>query len=90
MEPKHNPSGTLPIFEQNAEELIQRLEADGRPQALALAREARELAFVFHHWRIERPDDRTRVDTIKRLFDLTRRAMDVVSSPSASKGPRRD
>jgi hypothetical protein len=81
---QHNPSGTLPIFEQNAEELVQRLVVDGRPLALQLAREARELAFVFHAWRGERPDDRARVETIKRLFELTRRAMDLM----ADKRPR--
>jgi hypothetical protein len=79
MDKPSHPSATLPLFEQNAEELVTRLEADGRPHAVELAREARHLSFVFHGWRTERPDDQARVDTIKRLFDLTRRAMDLMA-----------
>ena len=88
MDKPKNPSATLPLFEQNAEELVTRLEVDGRPQALQLALEARELSFVFHAWRGERPDDKTRVDTIERLFDLTRRAMDLMAEGQRARIPR--
>jgi hypothetical protein len=71
-----NQSGTVPIFEQNAEDLVRRLEAEGTPKAHDMAHEARMLALVFREWRSVRPADDDRVETIKRLFDLTRRAMD--------------
>jgi hypothetical protein len=76
-----NQSGTLPIFEQNAEDLFRRLEGERSPKAHQMAYEARRLALVFKQWRVARPSDQERVETIKSLFDLTRRAMDHLSQP---------
>jgi hypothetical protein len=57
-----------------------RLEQEGSDAARALAREARELMARFTEWQHVRPTDDARVATIRRLFELNRRAMDYIAA----------
>ena len=73
-------SDSTGIFKDGAEELALRLEQEGSETALLLAAEARQLAQRFVEWRTTRPTDEERVETIQRLFDLNRRAMDYMAA----------
>jgi hypothetical protein len=72
-------SASTSLFRDSAEQLAVRLEQENTEAALALAREARELAARFEGWHQERPSDEVRVALIQQLFDLNRRAMDYLS-----------
>jgi hypothetical protein len=77
------------FFLGNAQDLVQRLEAIGGPEAQRLAGEARELVVMFRDWGVNRPADQARVAGITRLFDLNRRAMDFLAKNGApASGPR--
>ena len=71
-------SSSTNLFHDSAEQLALRLEQESSPEALELAREARELTRIFLTWQTTRPSDADRVAGIQQLFELNRRAMDVL------------
>jgi hypothetical protein len=73
-------SNSTRLFQESAEELAERMDEEGTETARLLGREARELARRFVSWQAERPTDEERVATIQRLFELNRRAMDVLAA----------
>lgn len=73
-------SASTHLFQESAEQLALRLEQEGTEAAAVLAREARELASRFARWAEERPQDDERVATLQRLFELNRRAMDLLAA----------
>jgi hypothetical protein len=75
-----NPaSASTSLFLENAEKLASRLEQEKSGAAQLLAREARELAAQFFMWQSKKPEGSVRVARIQQLFDLNRRAMDLLS-----------
>ena len=81
-----NPvSASTSLFLENAEKLAARLEQEKSGPALLLAREARELAAQFFSWQSKKPEGTVRVASIQQLFDLNRRAMDLLSQPGRGK-----
>jgi hypothetical protein len=46
---------------------------------MAMAQEARQLVEEFRGWRSKRPLDHVRINAIRQLFDLHRRAMDYLA-----------
>jgi hypothetical protein len=70
---------TSPLFLRNAEELIERLGRLEDPAAAMLIAEAREIATIFGSWGAMRPEDSVRIAAIQRLFDIHRRAMDLLT-----------
>jgi hypothetical protein len=83
---------TSPLFLRNAEDLIERLGKVEHPAAVNLIAEAREIAAIFGSWGTKRPEDAARVAAIQRLFDIHRRAMDLLTKagpPSAPSPGRR-
>ena len=82
----NNPSSvSSSLFQENAEKLAVRLEQEASEEARALANEARELAAQFFAWQSKKPEGQVRVARIQQLFDLNRRAMDLMTQP----GPAR-
>jgi hypothetical protein len=73
------PSASTSLFHESAEHLALRLEQESSPEALALAEEARGLVALFIAWQTSRPADADRVAGIQRLFDVNRRAMDLLA-----------
>ncbi len=73
------PSASTSLFHESAEHLALRLEQESSPEALALAEEARGLVALFLAWQTSRPADADRVAGIQRLFDVNRRAMDLLA-----------
>jgi hypothetical protein len=73
-------SASTRLFQESAEQLALRLEQEGTEAALRLAAEARELLARFLSWQRERPTDEARVETLQRLFDLNRRASDLLAA----------
>ena len=73
-------SASTRLFQDSAEQLALRLEQEGSDDARVLAREARELVARFAQWNEQRPPDEVRVETIQRLFELNRRAMDYLAA----------
>lgn len=67
------------MFHESAEHLALRLEQESSPEAGELAAEARVLAALFIAWQTSRPEDADRVAGIQQLFDLNRRAMDLLA-----------
>ena len=74
-------SASTRLFQESAEQLALRLEQEGSDAARVLAHEARELVARFAQWNEQRPPDEVRVETIQRLFELNRRAMDYFAAP---------
>jgi hypothetical protein len=78
-----------PVFLQNAEDLLRRLDAVPGPEARALGAEARELAELFRAWLSRGADDAERSAAIGRFLDLYRRACEFLAHhqpPSSGKG----
>jgi hypothetical protein len=73
------PSASTSLFHESAEHLALRLEQESSPEAVALAEEARALVALFFAWQSSRPADTDRVDGIQRLFDVNRRAMELLA-----------
>jgi hypothetical protein len=73
-------SASTRVFQDSAEELAAQLDQESSETARGLAREVRELAARFAVWHEEQPTDEERVATIQRLFELNRRAMDVLAA----------
>jgi hypothetical protein len=73
-------SASTHLFLESALQLADRLELEPSEAAHQLAREARELAARFVAWQAERPGDDVRVETIQRLFELNRRAIDYLAA----------
>ena len=72
-------TGSALVFLDSARQLAMRLRHDVSPIAKEMVREAELLADTFGHWHLHRPDDEVRLNTIKRLVDLNRRAMDFLT-----------
>ena len=72
-------SSSTNLFQDSAEQLALRLEQESSPEAIELAREARALTHIFSTWQTTRPSDSDRVAGIQQLFELNRRAMDVLA-----------
>jgi hypothetical protein len=68
------------MFLESAIELADRLEREPSEGAQQLAREARELVARLVEWQAVRPADEARVETIQRLFELNRRALDYLAA----------
>ena len=67
------------MFHESAEHLALRLEQESSPEAAALAAEARALAALFLAWQTSQPADTDRVAGIQQLFDVNRRAIDLLA-----------
>lgn len=67
-------------FLQSAEELVAKLSDVGTAEAMSLAREAREIVNTLKGWEKKRPDDETRITTIRQLLELNRRVMTFLST----------
>ncbi len=67
------------LFLDSAEHLALRLEQESSPEAVALAQEARALTALFYEWQTTRPADDVRLAVIQQLFELNRRAMDLLA-----------
>jgi hypothetical protein len=81
-----NPtSASTSLFLENAEKLAARLEQETSGAAQLLALEARELAAQFFAWKEKKPEGSVRVARIQQLFDLNRRAMDLLSPSGGSR-----
>ncbi len=72
-------STTSPLFENSAQEVASRLEGHKGEAAIAMALEARQLVEEFRSWKSKRPLDHVRINAIRQLFDLHRRAMDYLA-----------
>ena len=72
-------STTSPLFENSASEVASRLEGHRGEAATAMAQEARQLVDEFRSWRSKKPLDHVRINAIRQLFDLHRRAMDYLA-----------
>jgi hypothetical protein len=72
-------SASTSLFHESAENLALRLEQESSEPAREMAREARLLSALFVSWQSARPPDDVRVAKIQQLFDLNRRAMDLLS-----------
>jgi len=68
-------SSSAPLFHESAVDLATKLATIPTAEAAGMAREARELAIVFHSWATHKPENATRIARIRELFDLNRRAM---------------
>jgi len=79
------PSASTSLFQDNAETLALRLEQEKSGEARLLAHEARDLAAQFLSWQSKKPEGHVRVARIQQLFDLNRRAMDLLAQ-SGHKG----
>ena len=79
-------TGSASVFQNSAKELAMRLEGDESPAAQEMVREAQELRDTFRRWELQRPADEIRVATIRRLFDLNRRAMDYLAGAARGNG----
>jgi len=79
-------TGSASVFHTSARDLAARLESDASPVAQEMVREAQALADTFRRWELQRPDDAMRVQTIRQLLDLNRRAMDYVSRSNNKAG----
>jgi hypothetical protein len=66
------------IFVDTAEEVLRRLAGDSTPEAMAMVREAQELARVFRMWQVVRPADKERLVAIQRMFEVHRKAMEYL------------
>ncbi len=77
-----------PVFLQNAEDLLRRLDAVAAPEARALGAEARKFAEIFHTWLSRGADDAERSAAISGFLDLYRRASDFLAhhQPPSGKG----
>jgi hypothetical protein len=75
-----NNTGSASVSHDSARELASRLEGDSSPAAQEMVQEALTLAETFRRWELQRPEDGPRVATIRRLFELNRRAMDYLAS----------
>lgn len=83
-----NSTVISPLFLKNAEETRERLSRLGGAGAAALAEEADSLARIFRAWQAQRPTDEVRVAAIQRLFDVNRRAMDLLMRQGPISSPR--
>ena len=73
------PSASTSLFHESAEHLAVRLDQESSPEARELAAEARALAALFIAWQTSRPADSDRIAGIQQLFDVNRRAMDLLA-----------
>jgi hypothetical protein len=64
-------------FCRHAEDLERRLSSSGKAEAMQLGHEARSLVLEFRSWETRKPDEEVRNAAINRLFELTRRALDL-------------
>src|SRR6185437_8142229 len=77
-----------PVFLQNAEDLLRRLDAVAAPEARALGAEARKFAEIFSTWLSRGADDAERSAAISGFLDLYLRASDFLDhqQPPSAKG----
>jgi hypothetical protein len=80
-------TGASPMFVNNAEDVLRLLQADHSPEAEAMKREAAALADFFKRWPTLKPSNAERVEAIKQLMDLTRRAMSTAQASKLGRGP---
>ena len=80
------------LFRETTEDLLRRLDRDHSPAAQDLRAEANQLANSFREWEKRRPSQEEKVEQIRRLFDLQRRAMDhlVRTNAAATDKPPND
>jgi len=79
-------SVSTPLFQQSAEDLVQRLSAQSSDRARRMLTSAQELAKLFKSWEMVTPEPAARLKAINTLFDLHREAMDFLSG--GSPGPK--
>lgn len=81
-------TAAAPMFVTSAEEVIAVLADDPSPDALAMRREAQDLAAFFRTWPVVKPRNEDRLAAIKSLMDLTRRSMShAAARPHGTKPP---
>jgi hypothetical protein len=69
-------TGSSPLFENSAKDLVRTLQSYSDGEARALEAEARALVEVFRAWARKRPGAEERVRRISALFELHRRVME--------------
>ena len=80
--PPREMTASVPIFQQTAEALVQRLSQNGTERARELERRARSLGAIFQSWAMKPPDPDTRAATIHQLLDLQREVLDYLAASS--------
>jgi hypothetical protein len=73
-------SASLPLFEKSCAEVLSRLQGDPSPQASAFAIEAQELLNILQTWKKNVPAAADRAETVTKVMELYRRAMDYVTT----------
>lgn len=66
------------LYINNTEELISRLERLTSPAGAALLAEAKELLLEFRRWQTHKPPDEIRVEKIRAIFGVQRKALDLL------------
>ena len=66
------------LYIKNTEELLERLARVKNPAGAELLVEARELLAEFRRWEHHKPPDDVRVEKIRAIFTVQRRALDIL------------
>lgn len=82
--PEHRTTGSVPIFQQTAELLAQRLSQNSSERARELTRRAMALATIFKGWNAQPPTSEVRSANIHQLLDLQREILDYLASGGQS------
>jgi hypothetical protein len=72
-------SVTGPVFLQAAQDLLNKVEGDRDPKAIALAADASRLVARFRRWVTARPEPDERADAVNQLVELNRKVLIYVS-----------
>lgn len=75
------PSASIPVFIETARDLEARLRAHPGERAEALATEAANCLEMFEGWAVKAPTPEQRSNAVRRLLDLQREAMELLSAP---------
>ncbi len=73
------PSASIPVFIETARDLEGRLRARGGERATALATRALECMATFEAWNDTPPTPEQRSSAVRRLLDLQRETMELLS-----------
>jgi hypothetical protein len=80
-------SESLPLFEKTCGEVLSRLQGDASPQADAFAMEAQQLLNTLQLWKKDVPPPTERSETITKVMDLYRRAMEYLVTAKTDPPP---
>lgn len=72
-------TSTGPVFLNAALDLLQKLEGDTNPKALALAAEVLQIVARFRGWVKAKPEPKERADAVNALIELNRKVLIHIS-----------